>query len=82
MSLSSIRRERDQAQGRESTHTVYPALIVFPPRQCHVSRSARFVPTGYQSRQVIIKAGLLPISFDSLMENEILDVAFDGEIYL
>jgi len=38
----------------------------------------RFVPTGYQSRQVIIQAGLTPISFDSLPDEVMLDVAFDG----
>ncbi|KAK8212079.1 ribose 5-phosphate isomerase [Phyllosticta capitalensis] len=38
----------------------------------------QFVPTGYQSRQVIVKAGLTPIAYDSLPANEILDVAFDG----
>jgi ribose 5-phosphate isomerase A len=38
----------------------------------------RFVPTGYQSRQVIIQAGLTPIAFDSLPDDVVLDVAFDG----
>jgi ribose 5-phosphate isomerase A len=38
----------------------------------------QFVPTGYQSRQVIIKAGLTPIAFDSLPDDVMLDVAFDG----
>ncbi|KAJ4985855.1 Ribose-5-phosphate isomerase [Stagonosporopsis vannaccii] len=38
----------------------------------------RFVPTGYQSRQVIINAGLTPVAFDSLPDNVVLDVAFDG----
>lgn len=38
----------------------------------------RFVPTGYQSRQVIINAGLTPLAFDSLPEGVMLDVAFDG----
>lgn len=37
-----------------------------------------FVPTGYQSRQLIINAGLIPISFDSLPEAVQLDIAFDG----
>lgn len=37
-----------------------------------------FVPTGYQSRQVIVKAGLTPIAFDSLPGDVLLDVAFDG----
>jgi ribose 5-phosphate isomerase A len=37
-----------------------------------------FVPTGYQSRQLVIEAGLTPISFDSLPDHVMLDVAFDG----
>ncbi|MCJ1275710.1 ribose-5-phosphate isomerase rki1 [Puttea exsequens] len=37
-----------------------------------------FVPTGYQSRQVILKAGLKDLKFDSLPENTLIDVAFDG----
>ncbi|KAF2451217.1 ribose 5-phosphate isomerase [Karstenula rhodostoma CBS 690.94] len=38
----------------------------------------RFIPTGYQSRQVIVQAGLTPVAFDSLPENTMFDVAFDG----
>ena len=37
-----------------------------------------FVPTGYQSKQLILKAGLTPIAFDALPEGVLLDVAFDG----
>ena len=37
-----------------------------------------FVPTGYQSRQVIINAGLKDIKFDSLPKNTLIDIAFDG----
>ena len=37
-----------------------------------------FVPTGYQSRQVILKAGLKDTKFDSLPEGTMIDVAFDG----
>src|SRR5690242_11051999 len=40
--------------------------------------AVRFVPTGYQSRQVIINAGLTPVAFDSLPDSVVLDVAFDG----
>jgi len=36
------------------------------------------VPTGYQSRQLVINAGLIPISYDSLPEGSVLDIAFDG----
>jgi ribose 5-phosphate isomerase A len=38
----------------------------------------RFVPTGYQSREVIIQAGLVPVALDALPEGQLLDVAFDG----
>lgn len=37
-----------------------------------------FVPTGYQSRTLCEKAGLMPVAFDSLPEDQMLDVAFDG----
>ncbi|KAL8688939.1 MAG: hypothetical protein Q9224_004763 [Gallowayella concinna] len=37
-----------------------------------------FVPTGYQSRQVILNAGLQALQFDSLPRGVVLDVAFDG----
>lgn len=37
-----------------------------------------FVPTGYQSRQLVINAGLTAIAFDSLPAHVMLDVAFDG----
>ena len=37
-----------------------------------------FVPTGYQSRQLVVNAGLTAISFDSLPDHVQLDVAFDG----
>lgn len=37
-----------------------------------------FVPTGYQSKQLIINAGLVPIEFDALPDDAMIDVAFDG----
>lgn len=40
--------------------------------------SMLFVPTGYQSRQVILRAGLKDIKFDSLPKGTLMDVAFDG----
>ncbi|KZF19310.1 ribose 5-phosphate isomerase A [Xylona heveae TC161] len=42
------------------------------------SEHIRFVPTGFQSRQAIVKAGLTPMPFDSLAEGQLLDVCFDG----
>lgn len=38
----------------------------------------KFVPTGYQSKQLILSAGLTAVEFDSLPEGVVLDVAFDG----
>ena len=38
----------------------------------------RFVPTGSQSRQLVVDAGLTPITFDALPADKLLDVAFDG----
>lgn len=37
-----------------------------------------FVPTGYQSKQLIIDAGLVPIEFDALPDDVPIDIAFDG----
>lgn len=38
----------------------------------------QFVPTGSQSRQVILDAGLRDVNFDQLPPNELISVAFDG----
>lgn len=46
-----------------------------PPPQAHMNW---FVPTGWNSRKVIEEAGLLPIAFDSLPGDAMLDVCFDG----
>ncbi len=37
-----------------------------------------FVPTGYQSRQLILDAGLIAVQFDSIPEKAVLDICFDG----
>lgn len=37
-----------------------------------------FVPTGSQSRQLILDAGLEAVQFDSIPEKAVLDVSFDG----
>ena len=37
-----------------------------------------FVPTGYQSKQLVINAGLLPVEFDALPDDTMIDIAFDG----
>lgn len=37
-----------------------------------------FIPTGYQSKQLIINAGLIPIEFDALPDGVPIDINFDG----
>ena len=37
-----------------------------------------FIPTGYQSRQLIVNAGLTPVTFDSLPADTLMDICFDG----
>jgi len=50
-------------------------LVAHPPPQNHMNW---FVPTGWNSRKVIEQAGLIPIAFDSLPGDAMLEVAFDG----
>lgn len=37
-----------------------------------------FVPTGDQSKQLIVKAGLNPVEFEALPDDAMIDIAFDG----
>ncbi|KAK1052812.1 ribose-5-phosphate isomerase rki1, partial [Friedmanniomyces endolithicus] len=46
-----------------------------PPPPNHMNW---FVPTGWNSRKVIEEAGLLPIAFDSLPREAMIEVCFDG----
>lgn len=50
-------------------------LTLQPPAS---GRMLWFVPTGWNSRKVIESFGLIPIAFDSLPANTVLDVCFDG----
>jgi ribose 5-phosphate isomerase A len=37
-----------------------------------------YVPTGFQSKQLIVSAGLTAVDFDAIPEGTVLDIAFDG----
>ncbi|KAL6710378.1 ribose-5-phosphate isomerase rki1 [Coniothyrium glycines] len=52
--------------------------VVEAIKQRSTNPNILFVPTGYQSRQLVINAGLTAIAFDSLPPDVMLDVAFDG----
>lgn len=40
--------------------------------------STKFVPTGFQSKELVKQAGLQVAEFDAVPEGTVLDVAFDG----
>ncbi|KAL4803862.1 ribose 5-phosphate isomerase A-domain-containing protein [Aspergillus unguis] len=40
--------------------------------------ATRYVPTGFQSKQLIINAGLTAVEFDAIPAGTVLDIAFDG----
>ncbi|RDW79026.1 ribose-5-phosphate isomerase RKI1 [Aspergillus mulundensis] len=40
--------------------------------------STCYVPTGFQSKQLIVAAGLTAVDFDAIPEGTVLDIAFDG----
>ncbi|KAF2755441.1 ribose 5-phosphate isomerase [Pseudovirgaria hyperparasitica] len=52
--------------------------VVDAIKAASTNQNIKFVPTGYQSKQAVLAAGLTPIDFDSLPTNQVLDVAFDG----
>ena len=60
--------------GSTIVHVVDAIIALNAPH----TKDIRFVPTGYQSRQVILRAGLKDLKFDSLPPGAWIDVAFDG----
>ncbi|KAK5165068.1 ribose-5-phosphate isomerase rki1 [Saxophila tyrrhenica] len=46
-----------------------------PPQAGHMNW---FIPTGWNSKKVIEAAGLIPLAFDSLPADAMMDVCFDG----
>ncbi|KAL4780975.1 ribose 5-phosphate isomerase A-domain-containing protein [Aspergillus varians] len=40
--------------------------------------ATRYVPTGFQSKQLIVSAGLTAVEFDAIPEGTVLDISFDG----
>lgn len=55
------------------------AYVVEAIKESEVDTSmTKYVPTGFQSKQLIVAAGLTPIEFDAIPEGTVLDIAFDG----
>ena len=63
--------------GIGSGSTIVYVVEAIKALDIEVSRM-RFIPTGYQSRQLVINAGLTPWSFDDLPVGALMDVCFDG----
>lgn len=64
--------------GSGSTVQYVVEAIVEKTKQQTTHHRTLFVPTGYQSRSLVDGAGLTSITFESLGEKQVLDVAFDG----
>ncbi|WEW56863.1 ribose-5-phosphate isomerase rki1 [Emydomyces testavorans] len=66
-----------QFVGIGSGTTIVYVVEAIKARGVDISSTA-FVPTGFQSNQLIVNAGLRPIAFDALPDGAVLDIAFDG----
>lgn len=64
--------------GIGSGTTVVFVVEAIASRGAEVTSQMTFFPTGFQSRDLIVQAGLRLGSIDSLGEDVMLDVAFDG----
>ncbi|KAL2830562.1 hypothetical protein BDW59DRAFT_141104 [Aspergillus cavernicola] len=53
--------------------------VVEAIKESGINTSAtKYVPTGFQSKQLILSAGLTAVDFDALPQGTVLDIAFDG----
>ncbi|PYI23124.1 ribose 5-phosphate isomerase A [Aspergillus japonicus CBS 114.51] len=93
MASVSVIEAAKRAAGKAAVENHYPkdarfvgigsgstiVYVVEAIKESGVDTSAtKYVPTGFQSKQLILSAGLTAVDFDSLPEGTVLDVAFDG----
>ncbi|KAA8650940.1 hypothetical protein EYZ11_001847 [Aspergillus tanneri] len=91
--MASIVEEAKRAAGKAAVQNHYPkdakfvgigsgstiVYVVKAIKESGVDTSlTKYVPTGFQSKQLIVSHGLTAVDFDSIPEGTILDVAFDG----
>ncbi|KAL5364923.1 ribose 5-phosphate isomerase A-domain-containing protein [Aspergillus floccosus] len=91
--MSSAIEEAKRAAGKTAFQNHYPkdakfvgigsgstiVYVVEAIKESGIDTSGtKYVPTGFQSKQLIVSHGLTAIDFDSLPEGTVLDVAFDG----
>ncbi|KAL4898109.1 hypothetical protein BDV59DRAFT_197059 [Aspergillus ambiguus] len=91
--MSSAIEDAKRAAGKTAVQNHYPkdakfvgigsgstiVYVVEAIKESGVDTSAtKYVPTGFQSKQLIVSHGLTAVDFDSLPEGTVLDVAFDG----
>lgn len=91
--MASVVEAAKRAAGKAAVENHYPkdakyvgigsgstiVYVVEAIKESGVDASAtKYVPTGFQSKQLIVNAGLTAVDFDALPEGTVLDVAFDG----
>ncbi|GFN16592.1 ribose-5-phosphate isomerase RKI1 [Aspergillus tubingensis] len=91
--MASVVEAAKRAAGKAAVENHYPkdakyvgigsgstiVYVVEAIKESGIDTSAtKYVPTGFQSKQLIVSAGLTAVDFDALPEGTVLDVAFDG----
>ncbi|KKK12412.1 ribose 5-phosphate isomerase A [Aspergillus rambellii] len=91
--MASIVEEAKRAAGKAAVDNHYPkdakyvgigsgstiVYVVEAIKDLGIDTSVtKYVPTGSQSKQLIVSAGLTAIDFDALPQGTVLDIAFDG----
>ncbi|PWY68412.1 ribose 5-phosphate isomerase [Aspergillus heteromorphus CBS 117.55] len=91
--MASIIEAAKRAAGKAAVENHYPkdakyvgigsgstiVYVVEAIKESGVDTSGtKYIPTGFQSKQLIVSAGLTAVEFDAIPEGTVLDVAFDG----
>ncbi|KAF9893269.1 ribose-5-phosphate isomerase rki1 [Aspergillus nanangensis] len=91
--MANVIEEAKRAAGKTAVQNHYPkdakfvgigsgstiVYVVEAIKESGIDTSqTKYVPTGSQSKQLIVSRGLTAIDFDAIPEGTVLDVAFDG----
>lgn len=91
--MANIIEEAKRAAGKTAVENHYPkdakyvgigsgstiVYVVKAIKELGIDTSnTKYIPTGFQSKQLILSHGLTAIDFDSIPEGTVFDVAFDG----
>ncbi|PYH96637.1 ribose 5-phosphate isomerase A [Aspergillus ellipticus CBS 707.79] len=91
--MSNVIEAAKRAAGKAAVENHYPkdakyvgigsgstiVYVVEAIKESGIDTSAtKYIPTGFQSKQLIVSAGLTAVEFDAIPKGTVLDVAFDG----